>query len=322
VKFFRVLMDGVPRLGKANDDLVSGRLYPEGLDAFDVLARPSAVADGEHVDFLAAELLPPLDVTTIRDFITFEQHTVGALRSVAPDKGVPAAWYDAPAFYFTNPHAATGHNSTVALAPGSQQFDFELEVAAIIGTDGYNLSPEEAEDHIAGYIIMNDWSARDLQRHEMTVGLGPAKGKDTATSLGPVFVTKDEFDDITEGGFMNLQMSVSINGQVLATDSLANMAWNFPELISYASRGTWVRRGDVLGSGTCGGGCLAEMWGWAGSMTPEPLQRDDVVSLTVERLGTLTNFIGEAAPVHEIPRARRRPFTPPVPYAPAQETAR
>ncbi|MFK4296549.1 2-keto-4-pentenoate hydratase/2-oxohepta-3-ene-1,7-dioic acid hydratase in catechol pathway [Arthrobacter sp. GAS37] len=318
MKFFRVLANGVPRLGEANDDLDSGRLYPSGLDAFDVISQPSAVADGDHVDLRAAELLPPIDVITIRDFITFEQHTVGALRSVAGDKGVPEAWYDAPAFYFTNPHAAMGHNATVPVAPGSQQFDFELEVAAVIGKDGYNLSPAEAEEHIAGYMILNDWSARDLQRQEMTVGLGPAKGKDTATSLGPLFVTKDEFDDVTDGGFLKLHMSVSINGKELATDSLANMAWSFPELISYASRGTWVRRGDILGSGTCGGGCLAEMWGWAGTTTPAPLHRDDVISLTVERLGTLTNFIGEAAPVHEIPKARRRPFTPPVPWAPAQ----
>lgn len=317
MKFFRVLMDGTPLLGQANDDLTSGRLYPEGLDAFDVIARPWIAADGDLVDFSNAELLPPLEVTTIRDFITFEQHTVGAFRSVAADKGVPDAWFEAPAFYFTNPHAATGHNTIVPVAPGSQQFDFELEVAAVIGTDGYNLSPQEAEKHIAGYMILNDWSARDLQRREVTVGLGPAKGKDTATSLGPVFVTKDEFEDVTSGGFIDLSMSISVNGQVLATDSLANMAWNFAELVSYASRGTWVRRGDILGSGTSGGGCLAEFWGWNGSMSPAPLQRDDVVSLTVERLGTLTNVVGEPVPVHELPKARRRAFTQPAPYAPS-----
>ncbi|TVU61244.1 fumarylacetoacetate hydrolase family protein [Paenarthrobacter nitroguajacolicus] len=316
MKFFRILVDGVPRLGQANDDLVSGRLYPEGLDAFDVMARPRTSADGDLVDFRTAELLPPLEVTTIRDFITFEQHTVGALRSVAADKGIPDAWYDAPSFYFTNPHAATGHNATVPVAPGSHQFDFELEVAAVIGTDGCNLSVDEAEQHIAGYLIMNDWSARDLQRAEMTVGLGPAKGKDTATSLGPIFVTKDELADITSDGFLDLSVSVSVNGQVLAADSLANMAWNFAELVSYASRGTWVRRGDILGSGTSGGGCLAEFWGWYGSMTPPPLQRDDVVSLTVERLGTLTNVIGDGAPVHRIPKARGRAYGPPVPFVP------
>lgn len=316
MKFFRILVDGVPRLGQANHDLLSGRLYPEGLDAFDVIASPWTAAEGDLVDFRTAELLPPVDVTTIRDFITFEQHTVGALRSVAADKGVPAAWYDAPSFYFTNPHAATGHNATVPVAPGSLQFDFELEVAAVIGTDGYNLSAEEADQHIAGYMIMNDWSARDLQRAEMTVGLGPAKGKDTATSLGPIFVTKDELADVTSDGFLDLSMSVSVNGQLLATDSSANMAWNFAELVSYASRGTWVRRGDVLGSGTSGGGCLAEFWGWNGSMSPPPLQRDDVVSLTVERLGTLTNSVGDAAPVHTIPRARGRAYGPAVAYLP------
>ncbi|MFF1828270.1 fumarylacetoacetate hydrolase family protein [Paenarthrobacter sp. NPDC058040] len=316
MRFFRIMHDGVPRLGLADDSLGSGRLYPEGLDAFEVIDRPSTPADGEMVDLHDAELLPPLDVTTIRDFITFEQHTVGALRSVAADKGIPAAWYDAPSFYFTNPHAAVGHNATIPMAPGTQQFDFELEVAAVIGTDGYNLSVEQAEEHIAGYMILNDWSARDLQRAEMTVGLGPAKGKDTATSLGPLFVTKDELADVCSDGFLDLSMSVSVNGQVLATDSLANMAWNFAELVSYASRGTWVRRGDILGSGTSGGGCLAEFWGWFGTMAPRALQPDDVVSLSVERLGTLTNVVAPAAPVHPVQRARRRGYAPPMPFVP------
>ncbi|WP_431230150.1 fumarylacetoacetate hydrolase family protein [Paenarthrobacter nicotinovorans] len=316
MKFFRLLIDGVPRLGQADDDLVSGRLYPAGLDAFDVLDRPWTATEGEPLDFAAVELLPPVVAPTIRDFITFEQHTVGALRSVAAGKGIPSAWYDAPSFYFTNPHAVTGHNATVAMAPGTGQFDFELEVAAVIGADGYNLSVEEAGEHIAGYMILNDWSARDLQRGEMTVGLGPAKGKDTATSLGPVFVTKDELADVTSDGYLNLSMSVSVNGRVLATDSLANMAWTFAELVAYASRGTWVRRGDILGSGTSGGGCLAEFWGWYGAMTPPPLERGDVVSLTVERLGTLTNLVGRAAPVHEVPKARRRVYAPPLPFIP------
>ncbi|MFF2842075.1 fumarylacetoacetate hydrolase family protein [Paenarthrobacter sp. NPDC057981] len=316
MKFFRLMLDGVPRLGLASADLLSGRLYPEGVDAFEVISHPGIAADGDCVDFAGAELLPPIDVATIRDFITFEQHTEGALRSVAPEKGVPDAWYQAPSFYFTNPHAAIGHNATVPMAPGSRQFDFELEVAAVIGADGFNLSVGEAGDHIAGYMILNDWSARDLQRGEMTVGLGPAKGKDTATSLGPLFVTKDELEDVTSDGFLDLSMSVSVNGKVLATDSLVNMAWNFAELVSYASRGTWVRRGDILGSGTSGGGCLAEFWGWYGAEAPPALERDDVVSLTVERLGTLTNLVGGAAPVHEIPRARRRSYVPPIPFAP------
>lgn len=316
MKFFRLVLDGVPRLGLADDDLVSGRLYPSGLDAFDVLERPWTAPSGDAVDLVSAELLPPIDVTSIRDFITFEQHTVGALRSVAAGKAVPHAWFEAPAFYFTNPHAAIGHNAAVPMAPGTEQFDFELEVAAVIGTDGFNLSVEEAERHIAGYMILNDWSARDLQRAEMTVGLGPAKGKDTATSLGPFFVTKDELADVLSGGFLDLRLSASINGQVLATDSLANMSWSFPELVAYASRGTWVRRGDILGSGTSGGGCLAEFWGWFGAVAPPSLKSGDVVSLTVDRLGTLTNVVAPGAHVHPVQRARRRGYSPPMPFVP------
>jgi 2-keto-4-pentenoate hydratase/2-oxohepta-3-ene-1,7-dioic acid hydratase in catechol pathway len=309
------MLDGVPRLGLADEGLASGRLFDEGISAFDVLERPwtSTVSD---INLTGERLLPPVEVASIRDFITFEQHTVGALRSVAADRGIPPAWYDAPSFYFTNPHAAVGHNATVPMAPGTHQYDFELEVAAVIGKDGYNLTVEEAEEHIAGYMILNDWSARDLQRAEMKVGLGPAKGKDTATSLGPLFVTKDELADVTSHGFLDLKMSVSVNGQVLAKDSLASMAWSFAELVAYAGRGTWVRRGDILGSGTSGGGCLAEFWGWYGSMTPPALKPGDVVSLAVERLGTLTNIVGEAPPVHPVPKARRRAYATPMPFAP------
>lgn len=256
-------------------------------------------------------LHPPLPVTSLRDFITFEQHTAGSLKSVTGRSGVPEAWFEAPAFYFTNPHAAIGSGHDVPVPPGCEVYDFELEVGVVIGRDGYNLSTEEAWDHIAGFTIFNDWSARDLQQREMRVGLGPAKGKDTATTLGPVIVTMDELASFRDGDRFDLDLGVSVNGNSIGGDSLANMAWSFAELIAYASRGTWVRRGDILGSGTSGGGCLAEFWGWSGEQMPPPLTVGDEVTMTVEGIGTVSNRIVTGPPLHDVPPARRVEWSPP-----------
>ena len=147
----------------------------------------------------------------------------------------------------------------------------------------------------------------------MKLGLGPAKGKDTATTLGPVVVSVDELADLERDGFWDLPMEVRINGERLGGDTLANMAWSFAELIAYASRGTWVRAGDVIGSGTCGGGCLAELWGWRGAAgDPPPLAVGDVVEMSVERLGTIRNRVVPGPPVHPVPAARRRSWTRPT----------
>jgi 2-keto-4-pentenoate hydratase/2-oxohepta-3-ene-1,7-dioic acid hydratase in catechol pathway len=184
-------------------------------------------------------------------------------------------------------------------------FDFELEVAAVIGRDGFNVTVEQAADHIGGYVILNDWSGRDLQAKEMPVGLGPAKGKDTASTLGPWLVTPDELEPYRRGDRYNLAMTAAVNGQIIGRDSLASAAWSFPELLAYASRGTHVKAGDVLGSGTCGGGCLAELWGRNGALTPPPLAVGDVVTLAVEGIGTISNTVVEGAPLHPVPPARR-----------------
>ncbi|GAA3165935.1 fumarylacetoacetate hydrolase family protein [Nonomuraea salmonea] len=195
-------------------------------------------------------------------------------KSVDGRGGVPDAWYDAPTFYFSNPYALIGAHDDVPVPPGCRAFDFELEVAAVIGKKGADLSPEQARDHIYGYTIFNDWSARDLQSREMQVGLGPCKGKDTATTLGPWLVTADELEPYRDAdGFLRLTLSVSVNGEEVGRDLLSNMAWTFEELAAYASRGARIRPGDVLGSGTCGnGGCLAELWGRNGRQDPPPLQ--------------------------------------------------
>lgn len=220
-------------------------------------------------------------------------------------RGAPE-WYEAPTFYFTNPYALLGAHDDVPVPPGCELFDFELEVAAVVGRDGASLSPEQARQAIFGYTILNDWSARDLQRREMKVQLGPAKGKDSATTLGPWLVTADELAaHHDEDGFLTLEMSVSVNSARIGHDLLSNMGWPFAELVSYASRGTWVRAGDVLGSGTCGnGGCLAELWG-RGRDIPA-LAPGDVVEMTVEGLGTIRNTVVTGTTLPPVPAARPR----------------
>lgn len=223
---------------------------------------------GPHVS--QVRLLPPLQPPSVRDFVTFEEHVEGVRRSIDGVSGAQDAWYDAPTFYFTNPYAVIGAHDDVPVPPGSRALDFELEVAAVIGREGRDLTPEQARDHIIGYTIYNDWSARDLQSREMQVSLGPCKGKDTATTLGPYLVTADELEPYRDSdGFLRLALTAEINGEVVGKDLLSNMSWTFEEMTAYASRGTYVRPGDVLGSGTCGnGGCLAELWG--GTRPPGP----------------------------------------------------
>jgi 2-keto-4-pentenoate hydratase/2-oxohepta-3-ene-1,7-dioic acid hydratase in catechol pathway len=156
--------------------------------------------------------------------------------------------------------------------------------------------------------VLNDWSARDLQRREMKVNLGPAKGKDSATTLGPWLVTADELEPYRDAdGFLALDMRVSVNRAEVGQDLLSNMGWPFEDLISYASRGTWVRAGDVLGSATCGnGGCLAELGGRRGELSPPPLQPGDVVEMTVEGIGTIRNRVVPGRELPTVPPARPR----------------
>jgi 2-keto-4-pentenoate hydratase/2-oxohepta-3-ene-1,7-dioic acid hydratase in catechol pathway len=291
---------GVDLLGLLGDD--GERLYRAG---------ESARQDPHEVIPLArARLRPPISrPPSIRDFIAFEQHVEGVAKLAGAD-GVSEVWYQQPLFYFTNPHAVLGPDDPVPIPPGCAEFDFELEVAAVIGRSGRNLTPDEAERHIAGYMIMNDWSARDLQFHEMRFGLGPAKGKDGAITLGPALVTPDELAPFRAGTAFDLGMRVLINGELFGEDRVNNMAWSFGELIAYASRGTWVRPGDIIGSGTCGGGCLAEKWGRDGTRQPT-LSPGDEVTMAIDGLGTIRNVVTVASDLfHALPTRIRSATTP------------
>lgn len=234
------------------------------------------------------KLLAPLPrPRSVRDFFAFEQHVAAARKQRGQD--VPAAWYRAPVFYFSNHQAILGPDDLVPL-PHTEKLDYELEVACVIGREGRNIDPADAYEYIAGFTIMNDWSARDVQAEEMSVGLGPAKGKDFATSLGPYIVTLDELDDYTtdDGDRWRLEMIARVNGREYSRGNLADMHYTWSQIIAHASRDVTLYPGDVLGSGTVGGGCILEL-------TPEAvggwLEPDDVVELEVTGLGVLKNRI-------------------------------
>jgi 2-keto-4-pentenoate hydratase/2-oxohepta-3-ene-1,7-dioic acid hydratase in catechol pathway len=265
-----------------------GRLAEAAADA---LADPAEVLKEEQARLRAPIPVPP----SIRDYMAFEEHTRNA--RLVRGAEVHPGWYEAPVFYFTNPAAVHGPADDVAISPGSRQFDYELEVAAVIGREGRDLSPEQAEEHIAGYLILCDWSARDLQFAEMKQRLGPVKGKDSATSLGPALVTPDELAPHLKGKAFDLAMTAAVNGQHYSEGNLADIYWSFGQMISYASRGTRVVPGDVIGSGTVGTGCILELSGLHGSDRYPWLQAGDQVRLEVAHLGAISARIQPARPV-------------------------
>ena len=257
------------------------------------LARAGDRARSEPAEVLpldAVRLHAPIPhPPTVRDFYAFEQHVRTARQR--PGLEMDPDWYALPVFYFSNPYAILGPDDDVATPPGSTELDYELEVAAIVGRAGADLEPDDAERHITGYCVMNDWSARDVQRREMKLSMGPVKGKDFATSLGPILVTPDELSSAEGGRAYDLTMTASVNGVEYSRASLADIYWSFGEMVAYASRGTRVEPGDVIGSGTCGTGCILELSLVHGSEQYPWLQAGDVVELSVERLGTLRNRV-------------------------------
>jgi fumarylacetoacetate (FAA) hydrolase len=172
-----------------------------------------------------------------------------------------------------------------------------MEIAAILWEGGSNVAPENAESLIAGYCIMDDWSGRDVQREEMRLSMGPVKGKDTATALGPLFVTPDELDDLRSGNAFDIPLTVSVNGRLYSESNLNEVYWSFSEMISYASRGTEVRAGDVIGSGTANGGCLLELRGRGQADEFPWLVPGDIVEISAGRLGTLRNTVTAPMPI-------------------------
>ncbi len=228
--------------------------------------------------------------STIRDYSTFEQHIRFGLKAQGFDLGED--WFQIAPFWFSNPNCMVGHDDLVEVPGNSHEMDFELEVAVIIGKPGRDIDPGKGLEHIAGFTIFNDWSARDLQSREMKVmPVGPSKGKDFANSLGPCLVTTDELLPFETDGFFNLSMKAFVNGKQYSEGNLSDMYWRFGELVAYASRGATLLPGDVIGTGTCGTGCILELSATHGVESYPWLKEGDEIVLEVEQLGTLRNRV-------------------------------
>jgi 2-keto-4-pentenoate hydratase/2-oxohepta-3-ene-1,7-dioic acid hydratase in catechol pathway len=300
LRIARIELDGAARAAVVEGDAM--RVLAPEVSVLDLLGsereRHAGRVAGE-VALADARLLSPVQPPTLRDFSVFEQHVEAMTRG-----NVPAAWYASPFCFFANSQAVNGPGDEIAIPPGCVELDLELELAAVIGRAGKDLSPEQAGAHIAGYTVFNDWSARDLQRAELALGLGFCKAKDFANTFGPWIVTADELEAYRRGDRLDLEMRAAVNGRELGADTAASMAWSFEELVSYASRGTWLRPGDVLGSGTCGYGCLAELWSRGAREEWPPLAPGDSVTVSVAGIGSLTNTIVPGADPIPLPPAR------------------
>jgi 2-keto-4-pentenoate hydratase/2-oxohepta-3-ene-1,7-dioic acid hydratase in catechol pathway len=289
---YRSALDGDTYVGVVLEDVVvpvgrgSGQAGSQVLLAL-AMARgrhdPEVIGPEEAVGDVA--LLPPLgDPPSVRDFYAFEAHVATARKTRGLD--MEPDWYELPVFYFTNPAAIIGPGDDVR-PPPTAELDYELEVAAIVGADCADVDPREWQSVVAGFTVMNDWSARDLQRREMRLGLGPAKGKDFATSLGPVLVTPDEL--IGADGKPAGAMVARVNGEEWSRGELADLHFGWGELIAHASRDTRLRAGDVIGSGTVGTGCILELGLVHGHDRYPWLEPGDEVE--VEGIGILRNRI-------------------------------
>ena len=277
------------------------RLGPAGMDAarealsLAAQARPEDLrAEAGLTHALSATRLrsPVPDPPSVRDFYAFEQHVKAA--RARRNVGMIPEWYEIPVFYFSNASAVYGADESIPYPRLSHELDFELEVAAVIGQAGQDISADDAPGYIAGYMVMNDWSARDLQRKEMLMNLGPAKGKDFATSLGPWLVTPDELADRRIGAGKeeryDLAITGAINGDELTHANVKDLYFSFPQMIERAAQHVRLRPGDIIGSGTCGTGCILEL----GTERHRWLQPGDVCEMSIERLGNLRNRIAES----------------------------
>ena len=233
-------------------------------------------------------ILPPIpDPPAFRDFYAFEQHVRAARKlrglEMHPD------WFKLPIFYFSNPNCCYGHGAAISYPSNTDELDFELEFSVIIANGGSDIKSKEADKVIGGYTILNDWSSRDLQRQEMPLSLGPAKGKDFASSFGPYMVTPDELEDAWDDDHkLHLRMTCHVNGKLISDGNTNDLYHSFGDMIERASMNTKLLPGEYIGSGTVGTGCILELrpentGGW--------IQKGDVVTLEVERLGILENKI-------------------------------
>ncbi len=258
------------------------------------LVAPSALAS--EADTLLASPVPrPI---SCRDGYAFRQHVESARKG----RGLPMIpeFDEFPVFYFTNHLAVTGPGEIYVMEKALDRLDFELEVAIVIGKEGRNIPASKADDHIFGYMIMNDWSAREFQTQEMKLNLGPAKGKDFATTLGPYLVTRDELKKHLipgpNGERFNLRMKAFHNGKQVSDGNLKDMNWTFGQILERASYGVTLHPGEVIGSGTVGTGCYMELNLTTLKDNPVWIKPGDDFVLEVEELGRLENQIRKENP--------------------------
>ncbi len=253
------------------------------------LAERAAAWRGPRYRESEFSFLPPVvRPHSFRDFFAFEEHAKAARGRTGV--ALPAEWYEVPMFYFSNHNALVGHNAAVPPPAGCAEMDFELELGVVIGRGGRDIAPARAWEHVMGCTIINDLTARDLQRKELAVGLGPTKSKDFATAVGPWLVTRDVFADRIAGEKLTLEMSARVNGRELSRGNVGALYHTIPRLIAQASRDAELFPGDLIGTGTVGSGCILDLGpekvgGW--------LKTGDVVELEVERIGLLRTRIGK-----------------------------
>ncbi|MGE4339624.1 MAG: fumarylacetoacetate hydrolase family protein [Pigmentiphaga sp.] len=273
-------------------------LLATGPDALDRLQRALGAKEGQPVT--GAQLLSPvLQPPTIRDYSVFEDHA-----SMGGQWQLSEAWYRLPTFYFSNPLCVYGTDATIPFPSATRKFDLEVELAVVIGKEGRSVRPEDAMDHVAGFMIFVDWSSRDLQRDEMQLHLGPAKGKDSANSFGPWLVTRDEVAHLFRDGQLHARATMSVNGQEWLSGTTGGMQHDWPALIERASRDSRIVPGDVIGSGCVAGASVPEAVRMG--RPARYLEPGDRIEVTLEGLGTLVTTLG--AP--KLPRAGYR-FLPP-----------
>ena len=248
-------------------------------------SRAGDVASAWHPRSRITLHAPVTRPPTVRDFYAFEAHVKNARARRKLE--VPPEWYEFPAFYYSNPGSLVGDGAPVKKPAWTEALDYELEIACVIGTRARDVPADRWRSVVAGFTILNDWSARDVQRKEMAIGLGPAKGKDFTTSLGPALVTLDELEPKRRGEHFDLGMEARVNGVTLSRGNTKDMHFTFGQMIARASQDVYLFPGDVIGSGTVGGGCILEL----GPEVHPWLKPGDEVTLEIERLGTLTNTI-------------------------------